>query len=1122
MMPRKKESSLKQAVLLAALALGVMLLSVASAGAVYLRDGAVGTDPLSYDNPKDGMCVVGIRNNAGTAEFLIDKNITNNRDCVAYTTNLTGMTSQANCAPAASGTTLGAGTSGWRHAWSTSVCKDGSGNGISRVDLDSTAAMCTAKGGTIGAACVAYGWLYRGATSGTVPSIPDGPNPAAPFNASNYEVWTGVDYASGHGFCYTAMNFTAAANILNSCTAAGLPYACCTGADAGTCGNADCTGAGAPYACCTGVGTGLCGDYTKPLSATWPDPGNDAACPMFDPNNATGRSRTGTSWSDYYWNWDTSTGAVPPAGGTKCRNAYGVKGKFMSAVSASVMGVAWNNTSKNDLTGITNQAECVAKGLSWEPALKTTGPVDATVRGTLSGTACGTSSDCYYAVDITTTPKNGGGYFVSRQCLKCHSDQSRGMAEFDKPGYIETLHKQAGDDADPVIAGVANAQGTKGVQCAVCHDVTNSETIALINKDDAGNFIETGAHERYTAGSGVTQVCYHCHSDATLGVSANTTPGTVIPVSGGDFAGNGQHLAPIVNQFLNSPHGQYSGNNGGADLRDEAKYASTFIGYNCKGGTASPPIPEEFSVPYSTTGTIAWDAVNCPAAGHTWTGSACVYNAASCAAADPGSSTWDAATSLCYGPGLGGSTSTVYRSGVAEKIPFLDSTTNAACTNAGTVSATSGAAAYWVKEGGDAHTAQGNCATCHDVHWHIGSTIPGAEPLRRECTTCHSNTGTSASSAPQVDLATINHLSGPGTPLENMATHPYEACEICHMATDSGSSAPLHLWRISTDETYETMGATKANLDADGKAWVDLDHACGQCHFAPTKNGALVKSKAVLAAVAKGMHDSAAANCQVTFTIAKSGLTASVDAYVDCSPNPNTDLTYDWDWGDGTTPHGTADPTSHTYAAAGAYSIKLTVKKLNLVVGSVTRSVTVTAPDGAPTVGGTACGSILTADTWAATLNDTSTDDRGIMYVLVNWGDGSTPSRGAQNAALSHTYRKAGSFLITQTAVDTALQASVRTCTVSPASFRIDGTVKTSGAVAIASATVNLFDTANGVLVKTMYSTSLGAFSATSLKPGEYRITVSKRGYTFDVPAATVSVGPSKTGGTAVNIAANP
>ena len=394
------------------------------------------------------------------------------------------------------------------------------------------------------------------------------------------------------------------------------------------------------------------------------------------------------------------------------------------------MGVAYNTATKYDLTGITSQAQCVASGLSWEPALKTTGPVDATVRGVMSATLCGASQDCYYAVDITTEAKDGGGYYVSRQCLKCHSDQSRGMAEYNKPGFIETPHKRAGDSSDPVKAAIGNTWGVKGVQCSVCHGVSNPEQLDLINKDNAGNPILTSAHERFTAAGGVTQVCYHCHSDATLGASANTTPAAVIPVSGGDFERNGQHNAPIVNQFLNSPHAKYSGNNNGGQLRAAANYASAFIGYTCKAGTNSPPIPQEYSVPYSTTGTIAWNAGTCAAARHTWTGSACVYNAASCAAQDPGNSAWDAARSLCYGPGLGGSLSTVYHDDAPGKIHFLDSTTNADCTNAAT-DTPRGAAGYWVKEGEDSYTAQGACATCHDLHWDFDSTMPGAEPFRQ-------------------------------------------------------------------------------------------------------------------------------------------------------------------------------------------------------------------------------------------------------------------------------------------------------------------------------------------------------------------------------------------------------
>jgi hypothetical protein len=53
---------------------------------------------------------------------------------------------------------------------------------------------------------------------------------------------------------------------------------------------------------------------------------------------------------------------------------------------------------------------------------------------------------------------------------------------------------------------------------------------------------------------------------------------------------------------------------------------------------------------------------------------------------------------LCYGIGFGSSLSTFY-DGAAEKIHFLDSTTNTHCTAAG---GAGGAAGYWVEEGEDA------------------------------------------------------------------------------------------------------------------------------------------------------------------------------------------------------------------------------------------------------------------------------------------------------------------------------------------------------------------------------------------------------------------------------------
>jgi hypothetical protein len=199
---------------------------------------------------------------------------------------------------------------------------------------------------------------------------------------------------------------------------------------------------------------------------------------------------------------------------------------------------------------------------------------------------------------------------------------------------------------------------------------------------------------------------------------------------------------------------------------------------------------------------------------------------------------------VCAGVGIGSIVTTVYRNGSAEKIPNLDTTTNEACTYPGDGSATSGAAAFWVKDGEvstggtPADTAQGNCMTCHDVHWALADTAPDAEPFRRECTNCHSHPDgeASAANAPQIALSAINHLHGAGTPLEHAIDEPAEACEICHMPKSSAAqgSSPMHLWRISTDSAYTTMGAGSVNTSPAGAyanaAWVDLDHACGQCH----------------------------------------------------------------------------------------------------------------------------------------------------------------------------------------------------------------------------------------------------------------------------------------------------
>ena len=280
----------------------------------------------------------------------------------------------------------------------------------------------------------------------------------------------------------------------------------------------------------------------------------------------------------------------------------------------------------------------------------------------------------------------------------------------------------------------------------------------------------------------------------------------------------------------------------------------------------------------------------------------------------------------------------------------------------------------------------------------------------------------------------------------------------------------------------------------------------------PTKNGAFYRSKATLALVAKGMHDGAAVSYAVTFSITPSGLTADVSASVGCSVGCPT-FAYDWDWGDGMV-HGSGQSTSHGYLSAGTKSITLTVTADGKVVGSVTRSVTLTAPDLPPTASATCT---WNPDTWTMTVVDTSTDADAtpVQKVVVDWGDSSGTSIGAPLGTLNHTYvGTAGPYTVTLKAIDTALKASTLfTCpvTATPAKFSISGTVYASdGVTPLASAAVTVKKGATAV--KTVYTASNGTFTAGSLKPGTYTLRVSKYRYTFAVPAATITIGPDSSG----------
>lgn len=1119
------------AALVAAVAAAATLVGATTASAFYPPDG-LKVDPLGgYMNPNDGMCVIGV---APDGTMLVDWDITNARDCAVWQVgggvDLRGVATSGACADSdLSGT-------GYRHTWS-SICFDsGANTAISRVDLDNTEAMCRAKGGTLQSKCVAYGWQYRD-------RLPDG---SLPVSGTGIGTTQGVTFAQGLGFCAASMRMNSA-----------------TYTSAATCPSYHNSATLAP--------------------AEWP------ACLS---------SSSGCQTQESYdlglgWSWDSTN--------SRCLYSYGVTGNIDRAATKAD-GTTWAAGTFVDLTtaSFDTMGECLANGFTWDNWLPN------------ASTDLVDNSDIDWAglpdgarirrLDAISDIEDGGGDFYSGTgavCAKCHTDQSRGYAERDKPGFYLTRHKAAGDAVgkpfqpffDSASPPAVNPWGLNGVQCAMCHSTAKPAQDDLIQVNPAGT---TGAglpksatgHNNTEYGSQLVTICYTCHGTAASPSSVN--PASVIPVSGGEFELTDKGLEPIANQFLNSPHGLYTGSSEKVDIGRSDLYESHFNGYICRG---------------PATSFRNYTQSRCTNEGHTWytppgASAYCYYNATSCAAVPTGQWTtsfdalaypWAALTGsqgpggVCKGIGLGAILTTYWRGGEAHKIHFVNSSSNPDCTNFSTA-ATPGAAGYWVRDGEvltgvapgfPTDTSQGSCMTCHDVHWALADESPEAEPIRRECTTCHAK-----------DLGVMKHPEGGGTPLEAMDTDPMEACVTCHMPSEQ------HLFRISTDAAYSTfpsatLSGTQANASADGDyadaSWVDLDAACGQCHGGgtaqasaigsvtsgsdevavdttagfvvgqrvvvagagdllddnvthgdlethvidvgvstltlaqeaeatvagaaveqnPTRNNAAYLTKAELAPLAEGIHNDNPV-AQFGYTFGKPNtLVVNVNAGASlCSAGCNA---YGWDWGDGS-PDGSGVTASHTYAAAGTYTITLTVDDYGVGSGSISKNVTVKAPDLGPTAAGT-CN--FDPNTWTMILTDASTDDNGIAQVVVNWGDGSmiADDRTAPFGPFSRTYRRAGSFTIKHSALDTIGQKSTRTCNATTSKFMIAGAVyQSDGTTPVASATVRFVK--NGILARTVYTAANGQFSATGLKPGAYNLLVSKVGHTFASPAATVSVGP--------------
>lgn len=144
------------------------------------------------------------------------------------------------------------------------------------------------------------------------------------------------------------------------------------------------------------------------------------------------------------------------------------------------------------------------------------------------------------------------------------------------------------------------------------------------------------------------------------------------------------------------------------------------------------------------------------------------------------------------------------------------------------------------------------------------------------------------------------------------------------------------------------------------------------------------------------------------------------------SSDPDLDaLTYQWDFGDGTTLTTTSDTASHTYAWGGTFAVNLTVSDGRGGSDSASTTATVAEINDVPVAdaGGPYSGNegvAITLDASASSDFDnedgTATNDQALEYTW-DFGDGSAPVT-TSSATTSYTYSTASTYNVSVTVSD--------------------------------------------------------------------------------------------------------
>ncbi|GEM_PF-1728160 len=140
--------------------------------------------------------------------------------------------------------------------------------------------------------------------------------------------------------------------------------------------------------------------------------------------------------------------------------------------------------------------------------------------------------------------------------------------------------------------------------------------------------------------------------------------------------------------------------------------------------------------------------------------------------------------------------------------------------------------------------------------------------------------------------------------------------------------------------------------------------------------------------------------------------------------DPSVQLSYAWDWGDGTSDPPSGDAFSeHQYSQAGTYPIRLTVTDQFGQSAETEQSVTFTALVTATfSITGSTCDP--NAQVCTVSVDAAGSTGQGSLIYSWDWGDGTTDRTSTPQAQHNYPYQTGVSYTITLTVIDSTGQSA--------------------------------------------------------------------------------------------------